>query len=187
MTKFLQDPEDRTCIIKMKILEARNISSLKPQKEIFHKPHVKVEMIGEFGEDSKVWNTKDKQNLQLNGFHPIWNQTLESHLVANKDMAFLEFTLTEVNMNLTGKFVKISNLETNQFGDSSSLAFCTAKLSEIRNGVRSLALRNERGQKYPLAVILLDISVLTMADIWDRKTHCKSALQVSYIDFVVFE
>ena len=110
MTLLLQEPEDRTCIIKMKILEARNISSLKPQKEIFHQPHVKVEMFGEFGEDSKVWNTKDRQNLQLNGFHPIWNQTLESHLVANKDMAFLEFTLTEVNMNLTRKFVKISNL-----------------------------------------------------------------------------
>ena len=82
----------------MKILEARHLSSVKPHKEIFHQPHVRVEIFGEFSEDRNMWNTNDNltNKEQLNGFHPIWNKTLEPHLVANKDMAFLEFTLTEV-------------------------------------------------------------------------------------------
>ena len=56
---------------------------------------------------------------------------------------------------------KPDNLQTNQFGDSTALAFCTARLSNIRNGVRALTLRNERDVKYPLAVLLVDISVLS--------------------------
>ena len=71
---------------------------MKPQKENFHQPHVRVELFGGFEKDGKVWNTNEKHasNEELNGFHPIWNKSLDPHLVANKDMAFLEFTLTEV-------------------------------------------------------------------------------------------
>ena len=73
----LQDCKERTCIVKIKILEARHLSSLKPHKEIFHQPHVRVELYGEFSEDRKMWNTNDNltNNEQLNGFHPIWNKT----------------------------------------------------------------------------------------------------------------
>ena len=98
--QLLQDSEERTCIVKIRILEARHLSCLKPQKEIFHQPHVRVELFGDFEEDKKTWSTNDRQNIQYNGFHPIWNKTLEPHLVANRDMAFLEFTLSEVSDNL---------------------------------------------------------------------------------------
>ena len=57
-----------------------------------------MELFGESVKDGKVWNTNENNanNEALNGFHPIWNKSLDPHLVANKDMAFLEFTLTEV-------------------------------------------------------------------------------------------
>ena len=92
-------------MVKIKILEARHLSCLKPQKEIFHQPHVRVDLFGEFEEDRKTWSTNDNQNIQYNGYHPIWNKTLEPHLVANRDMAFLEFTLSEVSGHLTRCFL----------------------------------------------------------------------------------
>ena len=87
-----------TGLLQIKILEARHISSLKPQKETFNKPHVRVELYGEFEEDGKVWNTNEKglEDEELNGFHPVWNTTFGPHLVSNKDLAFLDFKLTEV-------------------------------------------------------------------------------------------
>ena len=53
------------------------------------------------------------------------------------------------------------------------------KLSNIRNGVRSLTLRNERDLKYPLAVLLVDISVLSSEQIIVKENHCKTGLEVS--------
>ena len=57
-----------------------------------------MKLFGESEEDGKVWTTNDSltQDEALNGLHPVWNKSFEPHLVANKDMAFLEFTLTEV-------------------------------------------------------------------------------------------
>ena len=98
---LLQHAEDRTCIVQIKVLEARHISSLKPIKEAFHRPHVQVKFIGEFPQDSQTVSTLDKSSSQidsetLNGFHPIWNKTLPPHLFSNKDFSFLEFTIVEV-------------------------------------------------------------------------------------------
>ena len=160
------------------------MSCLKPQKEIFHQPHVLVELFGDFEEDKKTWSTNNKQNIQYNGYHPIWNKTLEPHLVANRDMAFLEFTLSEVSGNPTRCSFLIGDVyaQTNQFGDSSAIAFCTAKLSAMRNGVRSLTLQNDRGLKYPLAVILVDISILSSSEIQVMENDCKRGLQVSILN-----
>ena len=71
------------------------------------------------------------------------------------------------------------NAQTNQFGDSSAIAFCTAKLSSMRNGVRSLTLQNDRGLKYPLAVILVDISILSSSEIQVMESDFKKRIQVS--------
>ena len=69
-------------------------------------------------------------------------------------------------------------MQTNQFGDSTALAFCTAKLSNIRNGVRALTLRNERDVKYPLAVLLVDISVQSSEQIMSKENFYNSELKV---------
>eukprot|EP00092_Neocalanus_flemingeri_P025151 GFUD01027277.1.p1 GENE.GFUD01027277.1~~GFUD01027277.1.p1 ORF type:complete len:333 (-),score=60.14 GFUD01027277.1:59-1057(-) len=155
--------EGKYCLLKINILEARHISSLKPQKEIFHTPHVRVELFGETESDGKIWNTNDdhKKDETLNGFHPVWNTRLEPHLVGHKDMAFLEFSLTEMN----------------SFGDNATLAFCMVKLSNVKNGVRSLTLWNERCKKYPLAVLVVDISILSWDEIIEKENFCKIQLE----------
>ena len=83
-------------MIKIKVLEARQILSVKPAKETFLQPHVCVRLFGEREEDGKEWNTSGDR--RLNGLHPIWNESLRPHVVTNRDLAFLEFTLTEVSL-----------------------------------------------------------------------------------------
>ena len=45
-----------------------------------------------------MWSTDDPHvgDQTLNGLHPIWNSRFKPHVVHIKDVAFLEFTLTEV-------------------------------------------------------------------------------------------
>ena len=74
----------------------------------------------------------------------------------------------------------------NSFGESTSLAFCMVKLSNIRTGVRSLALTNEIGVKYPLAVLLVDISVLSSEQLLAKETCCKKGLEVSRSKIIFF-
>lgn len=88
----------------MKILEARYIFCLSPNKESFQQPHVRVELFGGYEKDRRVWRTNDNHcdnhYESLNGFHPVWNKFLEPHLVANIDLAFIEFSVTEVSTNI---------------------------------------------------------------------------------------
>ena len=52
----------------------------------------------------------------------------------------------------------------------------------MRNGVRSLTLRNERGAVYPLAVLLVDISVLSREQVSEKEDFYKSELKVIFSD-----
>ena len=52
----------------------------------------------------------------------------------------------------------------------------------MRNGVRSLTLRNERGAAYPLAVLLVDISVLSREQVSEKEDFYKSELKVIFSD-----
>ena len=71
---------------------------MKPAKEVFHEPHVLVNVVGENEADEKAWHTKDQHadDKPLNGFHPVWNTGFVPHMVRNHQLAFIEFTLTEV-------------------------------------------------------------------------------------------
>ena len=53
------------------------------------------------------------------------------------------------------------------------------KLSNIRNGLRKVTFRNERGnKKCIMAILLVDIKVLTMKDIKDRIKMETEAVEV---------
>lgn len=58
------------------------------------------------------------------------------------------------------------------------LAFSMLKLSSVRNGIRSLALRNKRGLKYPYAVLLVDMDILSSKDILEKEVQCKNGLDL---------
>ena len=62
-----------------------------------------------------------------------------------------------------------SPLKDNGFGYSIKIAQHTVKLSNIRNGLRKVTFRNERGnKKCIIAILLVDIMVLTTKEIKDR-------------------
>ena len=53
------------------------------------------------------------------------------------------------------------------------------KLTNIRNGLRKVTFRNERGnKKFIMAILLVDIKVLTMKDIKDRIKMETEAVEV---------
>ena len=55
------------------------------------------------------------------------------------------------------------------FGYSIRIAQHTVKLSNIRNGLRKVTFRNDRGNKKNImATLMVDIKVLTMTDIKDK-------------------
>ena len=55
------------------------------------------------------------------------------------------------------------------FGYSINVAQHTVKLSNIRNGLRKVTFRNDRGNKKNImATLMVDIKVLTMTDIKDK-------------------
>ena len=65
--------------------------------------------------------------------------------------------------------VIISLLKDDGFGYSIKIAQHTVKRSNIRNGLRKVTLRNERGNKRCImAILLVDINVLTAEEIKDR-------------------
>ena len=88
-------------MIKICILEARHLSLLKPKKEAFHLPNIRINVHGEYEEDRMHWNVNEKVENQkhLNGVRSIWNTTLSPHLIANKEMSFIEFIVSEVKYN----------------------------------------------------------------------------------------
>ena len=62
-----------------------------------------------------------------------------------------------------------SVLKDDGFGYSIKIAQHTVKLSNIRNGLRKVTFRNERGnKKCIMALLLVDIKVLTAKEIKDR-------------------
>ena len=53
-------------------------------------------------------------------------------------------------------------------------------MTNIRNGIRRVTFRNDRDNKdQPMAIILVDIQVLTLEEINERCAKCKRDIEVS--------
>ena len=71
-------------------------------------------------------------------------------------------------------------LKDDGFGYRIKIAQHTVKLSNIRNGLRKVTFRNERGnKKCIMAILLLDIQVLTMKDLKDRIKRETESVEVT--------
>ena len=58
-------------------------------------------------------------------------------------------------------------------------AQCTIRVTNIRNGIRRVTFRNEKDNKdQPMAVILVDVQVLTLEDINERIAKWKRDFEV---------
>ena len=104
----LKNPEDinkdnSRCLVNMKVLAARHIMTMKPAKEPFLKPHITVTIQDpETTEEIIVLcterNINTKTMFKPTGYHTIWDASAsEATVVHAKHMAFMKFTLTEVN------------------------------------------------------------------------------------------
>ena len=104
----LKNPEETnednsSCLVTLKVLTARHIMTLKPAKEPFLKPNIQVTIQDpETPEETVVLCTaREIDNRKVHkptGFHTIWDASgSEATAVHNKHMAFMKFTLTEVN------------------------------------------------------------------------------------------
>ena len=72
-------------------------------------------------------------------------------------------------------------------GAGSLNAQCTIRVSNIRNGIRRVTFRNERDNKdQPMAIVLVDIQVLSLEDINDRISKCKRDIKVGLVKLLSF-
>ena len=58
----------------------------------------------------------------------------------------------------------------------------TIRVTNIRNGIRRVTFRNDRDNKdQPMAIILVDIQVLTLEEINERCAKCKRDIEVRQV------
>ena len=58
----------------------------------------------------------------------------------------------------------------------------TIRVTNIRNGIRRVTFRNDRDNKdQPMAIILVDIQVLTLEEINERCAKCKRDIEVRLV------
>ena len=61
-------------------------------------------------------------------------------------------------------------------------AQCTIRVTNIRNGIRRVTFRNDRDNKdQPMAIVLVDIQVLTLEDINERNEKCRRDIEVRLV------
>ena len=125
---LLTGPET-SCVITLKIIEARHLRTLKHINEQLFEPHIRVSPSFTYASkgiiqvtieepeqrDTQVWDTEKeprdrRQNRLMNGFHTVWDAKFEEggqikgRVVLNKNVAFLKFVLTEVRLFLENFF-----------------------------------------------------------------------------------
>ena len=61
------------------------------------------------------------------------------------------------------------------------------RLANIRNGIRRLAFKNQRDKPlFPMAVVLVDVQVLTMEDIMEQERKAREEVEVISSCFELF-
>ena len=104
---------------------------------------------------------------------------LKGRVALNKSLAFLKFRLYEVTTHLCPPWKLIASQADNLNGQDNLSAQCTIRVTNIRNGIRRVTFRNDRDNKdQPMAIILVDIQVLTLKDINERCAKCKRDIEV---------
>ena len=104
---------------------------------------------------------------------------LKGRVVLNKNLAFLKFRLYEV-ITHTSSLDAIQEDDLNGKGNLS--AQCTIRVTNIRNGIRRVTFRNDKDNKeQSMAVILVDIQVLTLEEINQRIAKCKRDIEVKLL------
>jgi len=153
---LLTGPET-SCIITLKIVEARHLRTLRRINEQLVNPHLRVTIEECEQMKDQVWDT-EKQPMDrniMNGFHTVWDAEFKEdecigRVALNRNVAFLKFALSEVDSQ----------------DMRSQLGQCTLHLANIRPGLRRITFRNERDNKENImAIALVDIQIYTMADI----------------------
>ena len=138
-----------------------------------------------------MWDTATDskgRNASWNTLHTIWDAKFKNkgaHVIHNKDLAILNFALTEV-CPLSIKFnLMIKTLQGDGFGQNSVVAQRTVRLANVRNGLRRITLRNERDiRPYHMAQVLVDIKVFTMDDIQQEDAKLNHVIEVRFFLYV---
>jgi hypothetical protein len=70
-------------------------------------------------------------------------------------------------------------LQVDDLSNNNPVAQRTVRLANVRNGLRRLTLRYERDNKeFPLAILLVDIQVLTMDDVLGKIRKVEESIEV---------
>ena len=199
---LLTGPET-SCIITLKIIEARHLRTLKHINEQLFEPHIRVsqpimymplkKFIQVSIEESEqrevqVWDTEReprdrKQKKHMNGFHTVWDAKfggdarIQGRVALNKNVAFLKFVLTEVRLFLCDLFETCFQADAQDM--KNQLGQCTLRLANIRPGLRRIVFRNERDNKENLmAIALVEIRMYSLGEIEEKTEIYKARIEV---------
>ena len=71
-------------------------------------------------------------------------------------------------------------------GEMLPLAFNTLKVASLRNGIRSIFLKDQWGGRLPFAVLLVEVCILSFYEIVDRQIHLGQDLEVRINSIDIF-
>jgi len=161
-------PETQTsCVVSLKILEARHLYSVKTDDFLI--PHIQVTVYGTHDRGEVVWDTSKEprnRNASSNALHTIWDAKFQrdGHVIHNKELAILNFALTEGD----------------DLGSKVIIAQRTVRLANVRNGLRKITLRNERDNRsFPMAQVLVNIKVFTTDEIEQEDAKLNHAIEAA--------
>lgn len=155
------DPYDRRTLTDQKLAIALSIHiiaarNLPKSGRGITSPFVEVEVCGCSYDNVNKYKSKTKSS---NGLNPVFNERCDFD-VHNPDMAFLRFVIHDEDM----------------FGDPNFVAQATYPLRAIREGYRSVPLKNAYSEELELATLLVRVQKRNISECEDE--HLYASIQI---------
>ncbi|XP_071822234.1 1-phosphatidylinositol 4,5-bisphosphate phosphodiesterase gamma-1-like isoform X3 [Apostichopus japonicus] len=150
------DPFDRRTLTDQRMAIALSIGiiaarNLPKSGRGITSPFVEVEICGCSYDNGNKYKSKTKSS---NGLNPVFNEKCEFD-VHNPDMAFIRFVIQDEDM----------------FGDPNFVAQATYPLCAVREGFRSVRLKNAYSEELELATLLVRIQKRIIAECEDEQLY----------------
>ncbi|RWS24632.1 1-phosphatidylinositol 4:5-bisphosphate phosphodiesterase gamma-1-like protein, partial [Leptotrombidium deliense] len=136
-TKTLKAPNNnKSMLISIELIAGTHLVN---KEKTFVSPVVEIEIIGLNCDNYKFKSKK----IDENGLNPVWMESFPEITVECPELAFIRFVVNSEDL----------------FGDASFVAQATYPLNCLRNGFRSVSLRNTFSEEIDMCTLLIKLSM----------------------------
>merc|ERR1712071_96230 len=132
---------------RFQVIAARHLNWKNNLKRAYVSPYVEIEIIGHQLDTANSKQTT--KTIADNGFNPLWDDETFEFYVSCPSLALLRFAVYDLDM----------------FGDNHLIAQATYPVGSIRQGFRSVPLKNTFSEHLELAGLLVHMNSLHQEDV----------------------